>query len=71
MIMWIDLDNVKDAILVYILDFQNYLISQQTRHIDPVLDQCRPTVTYIGPALVHHWIDVSCLLGYGITVWSL
>ena len=39
-------------------------ISQRTRHINPTLEQCCPTVYDVGPAMVQHWIDVSCLLGY-------
>ena len=38
------------------------LTTQQTRHIYPMLDQHWPTVYDIGPTLVKHWIDVSCLL---------
>ena len=36
--------------------------SQQTRHIYPMFDQCWPTVYDVGPTLVKHWIEVSCLL---------
>ena len=37
---------------------------QQARHIDPMLDQCSPPVYDVGPAILQHWIDVSCLLGH-------
>ena len=37
--------------------------TQQTRHIDQMLDQCWPIVYDVGPTLVKHWIYVSCLLG--------
>ena len=36
---------------------------QQTRDIQPMLYQCWSTVYDAGPTLVHHWVDVSCLLG--------
>ena len=28
-----------------------------------MFDQCWPTVYDVGPTLVKHWVDVSCLLG--------
>ena len=37
---------------------------QQTRHIHPMLDQCWVDVVDGGPALVKHWVDVSCLLSW-------
>ena len=37
--------------------------SQQKRHIYPMFDHCWPTVYDVGPTVVKHWIDVSCLLG--------
>ena len=37
--------------------------AQQTRHIDPMLDQCWPTVYDVGPTLFQHWIDAPYLLG--------
>ena len=40
-----------------------YELPQQTRLIDPILDQCWTNVVDGGPTLVQHWIDVSCLLG--------
>ena len=36
---------------------------QQTRYIDPMLDQCWADVGDGGPPLVQHWVYVSCLLG--------
>ena len=38
-------------------------VSQQTRHIDLMLDQCWPTVYDVGPRPIQHWVDASCLLG--------
>ena len=38
-------------------------ISQQTRHIYPLFDQCWANVVDVGPTLVKQWVDVSCLLG--------
>ena len=37
--------------------------TQQTLHIDPMLDQCWLTVYDVEPTLVQHWVYVSCLLG--------
>ena len=42
---------------------------QQTRHIDPMLDQCWADVVDGGPTLVQHWVDVSCFLG-PCTCWN-
>ena len=47
------------------------LQSQQTQHMDPMLDQCRPTVSDVGLTLVQHWIDVSFLLGWALREQSL
>ena len=41
-------------------------LPQQTRDIDPMLDQCCATVYDAGPTLVQHWVDVSCSLGLDI-----
>ena len=43
--------------------------SQQTRHIDPMLDQCLANVVDGGPTVIQHWVDVACLLGYD-AVWT-
>ena len=43
--------------------FQYATITQQTRHIYPMFDQGWPTVYDVGPTLVKHRVDVSCLLG--------
>ena len=40
--------------------------SKQTWDIDLMLDQCCATVHVAGPALVQHWVDVSCSLGYNL-----
>ena len=37
--------------------------TQQTRDIDPMLDQYWSTGYDAGPTSVQHWVDVSCLLG--------
>ena len=37
--------------------------TQQTWYIDPMLDQCWPTVCDVGPTLFQRWVDVSYLLG--------
>ena len=37
--------------------------TQQTRDIDPMLDQCWASVVDGGQTLVQHWVDVSFLLG--------
>ena len=37
--------------------------TQQTPRIYPVFDQCWAYVVDGGPALVKHWVDVSCFLG--------
>ena len=51
------------------MDKLKYLnLSQQTRDIDPKLDQCWATVYDAGPTLVQHWGDVSCLPGKGMDV---
>ena len=39
------------------------ITTQQTRHINPMVVQCWASVVDGGPALDHHWVDVSCLLG--------
>ena len=48
-----------------------YSVSQQTRHIDPVLVQCWADVVDVHTlfqrllaTLVQHWVCVSCLLGW-------
>ena len=38
-------------------------LSQQTRHIDLMLNQRWPTVYDGGPTLVQHCVGASCLLG--------
>ena len=38
--------------------------SQQTRDIDPMLDQYWSTGYDAGPTSVQHWVDVSCLLDW-------
>ena len=37
----------------------NYANSQQTRHFDPMLGQCWPTVYDVGPTLAQNWVDMS------------
>ena len=37
--------------------------TQQTLHINPMLDQCWPTVCDVGTTLVQHRVDVLYLLG--------
>ena len=37
------------------------VISQQPRQIYPVFDQCWATVYDVGPTLVKHRVDLSCL----------
>ena len=32
-------------------------------YYDPMLFECWPTVSDVGPALKQHWVNVSCLLG--------
>ena len=39
------------------------VMSQQTRYIYPMFDQCWANVIDGGPTLVKHQVDVSCLLG--------
>ena len=39
-----------------------FTYSQQTRHIDPLLDQCWANVVDGGPTLIQHWIGVSYLV---------
>ena len=46
-------------------------ISQQTRHIDPLLGQRRRRWHNIGSTLVQHWVDVSCLLGIYSWVYNV
>ena len=41
---------------------QPWHVSQQTRQIYPMLDQCWTTVYDVGPTLVKHWVDLSCFL---------
>ena len=36
---------------------------EQTRDIDPMLDECWPIVYDAGPIFSQHWVNVSCLLG--------
>ena len=46
----------------YEINLLYYLIPhQQARHIDPILDQCWPTVFDVGPTLVQHGVDASCV----------
>ena len=45
---------------------ENLEPTQQTRDIDPMLDQCWSTVYDAGPTLIQHRVDVSCLLGSGV-----
>ena len=47
------------------IDFRStlFLHSQQTREIDPMLDQRWVIVYDAGPTLDQHWVYVSCLLG--------
>ena len=44
--------------------------AQQTRQIYLMFDQCWTNVVDGGPALVKHWVDVSCLLGGVISTAS-
>ena len=51
------------------MDKLKYLnLSQKTRDIDPMLDQCWATVYDAGPILVQHWVDGPCLPGKGMDV---
>ena len=45
--------------------------SQQTRDIEPMLVQYWPAVYDVGPTLIQHWFNVSCLLGCSLTVNGL
>ena len=38
------------------------LYCHPSKRRDSMQDQYRPTVYDVGPTLVQHWIDVSCLL---------
>ena len=38
-------------------------MSQKTRHVDPMLGYCWPSVEGGGPSLAQQWVNVSCLLG--------
>ena len=41
----------------------DYVHTQQTRDIDPMLFYCRPTVFDTGPTIKQHWDNASCFLG--------
>ena len=59
----------RSVINIILMDKLKYLnLSQQTRDIDLMLDQCWATVYDAGPTLVQHWVDVSCLPGMGMDV---
>ena len=45
-------------------------LTQQTRHLEPVLVQCWSTVNDAGPTLTQHWLNVSRVLCYTATVWQ-
>ena len=38
-------------------------VTQQTRHVETMMFQCRASVADVGPALKHHCLNASCLLG--------
>ena len=40
------------------------LTTQQTRDIDPMMDQCWASVVDGGTTLVQHWVDFSWFAGY-------
>ena len=40
-------------------------VSQQTRHVDPMFFYCWADVADGEPTLKQHWINVSCLMGWG------
>ena len=39
-------------------------LSQQTRHVDPILGSFWPSVVDGETTLAQHWVNVTCLLGY-------
>ena len=39
------------------------IVPQQSWGVEPIVVQCWPTVCDVGPTLIHHWFNVSCLLG--------
>ena len=38
-------------------------LSQKTRNVDPISDQCWASVADAGPTLIQYWVSVSYLLG--------
>ena len=48
---------------------KSHTISQQTQDIYPMLVQWPPSVVDDGPAFYQHWVNVSCLLRSGISIW--
>ena len=39
------------------------LVNTPSKHVDPMLVQCWPTICDVGPTSNQHWFNVSCLLG--------
>ena len=46
------------------------LQSQQTRDNHPMLYQCWTSVEDVGPTLIQHWVNATCLLGCCFKVYS-
>ena len=44
-----------------------FVMSQQTQYIDPMLGYCWPAVYDVGPTLIQHWVNASCLL---VSEWA-
>ena len=38
-------------------------LHSKTRHVDPMLDYCWPSVVDGGPTLVEHWVNKLCFMG--------
>ena len=43
------------------------IISQQTKNVVTMLIKCLASVEDDGPTLKHHWFNVSCFLGLGMS----
>ena len=43
-------------------------VSQQTRHVDPMLGQLCPTVYDAEPTLAQQWVNVLCLRA--VMIWT-
>ena len=60
----------QDGVEQQPISLQTQVVSQKTRDIDPMFDQCWANVVDGGPTLVKHWVDVSCFSGMPTVVFA-